>query len=457
MLGLQCPKLLWFATQGMIPEPDDAAQALFNQGHAVGKLAQELYPHGNEVEFGDFSKTLSDTKDLLFLKKPIYEASFVFDDCYCRVDVLVPHDDGWDIVEVKSSSRVKNEYYEDVAFQKWLLENADVKIKDCYVAHINTSYVRSGEINPQELFTVVPIDVDTSVIANRVRDFKRVMSGACPDVEIGPHCNSPYECPMKSVCWSLPEDNATTLYRSSGFEFIDDGFVRVIDVPAGRLNPKQRIQQEVVMSDERHVDSEKLKKWLDGLSYPVWMLDFECASSAIPFFDGTRPFQQVPFQFSLHKVEENGSVEHFEFLWKSFSDPRPALIEAMKVIYSEGTILAYYQSFEKKVIRELAQAYPEEKEFLEGLLSRFDDLLIPFSNFWLYDKKQEGSCSIKKVLPAWTGTGYDGMAIQDGNTAARAWITAVKDDNEQLLQDLLEYCKQDTQAMVDLFDIIKGL
>jgi len=262
---------------------------------------------------------------------------------------------------------------------------------------------------------------------------------------------------MKDSCWTLPHDNVTSLYRSSGFELMDDGFVSIKDVPSGRLNAKQRVQQDVVMSEEAHVDSAAVEKWVSQLSYPLWMLDFECASSAIPFFDATKPFQQVPFQFSLHCVSEDGSVEHHEFLWDSFSDPRSALLDAMKVISSEGTILAYYQSFEKRVIRDLVQAYPEEKEFLEGLLARFDDLMIPFANFWLYDKAQQGSCSIKKVLPAWTSNSYDGMAIQDGNTAARAWITAVKDNDEQLLQDLLAYCKQDTQAMVDLFEVLRGL
>lgn len=461
LLGLQCPKLLWyvFNRPDLVPEPDESTQAVFDQGHEVGDWAKKLFPGGVEVPFGDFKTTIEKTQELLG-DRPVFEASFLVDDLYCRVDVLVPSGDGYDIVEVKSGGRVKEENIEDVAFQKYVLEKAGLQVKNTFLMHINSQYVRSGEIDPAQLFVKEDITEFVNNIVGidvRVADMKRVISGDMPDVDIGPHCNSPHECPMKFDCWKLPEDNVTTLYRNAGFEYTAEGWDRIIDVPAGRLNAKQRIQQEVVKTGERHIDVPKLRKWLESVEYPIWMLDFETSSAAIPFFDGTKPYQQIPFQFSVHKVSENGSVEHFEFLWKELSDPRPSLIEALKCIESTGSVMAYYMPFEKGRIRELAQAFPDDEAFLLDLNDRMVDLIVPFNSFWVYDKKQQGSCSIKKVLPAFTDTSYDSLTIADGATAAREWLRAVKEKDNQAFEDLLTYCKQDTQAMVDLFDVIKKI
>ncbi len=195
------------------------------------------------------------------------------------------------------------------------------------------------------------------------------------------------------------------------------------------------------------------------LTHPLWMLDFETCATAVPLFDGTRPYQQVPFQFSLHKVAEDGTVQHVEYLWEEDTDPRPGLVEALKAITDEGTVLAFNASFEKRVIRELAEAYPDEEAFLLGLNQRMDDLIIPFRQFWLYDPAQHGSCSIKKVLPALTETSYDGMDISKGDQAAREWRRAINgaEDKEAILEALRKYCEQDTQAMIDIMNILKSL
>jgi len=465
MLGLQCPLLLWtvFNEPAAVPEPDEAQQAVFDQGHEVGAWAKQRYPDGVEVAWGEFTATLEKTKTLVAARRTIFEASFLFENCYARADILVPVGDEWDLIEVKSSTKVKEEHLDDVAFQRYVLEGNGVRVRSCHLLHINNEYVRHGDIDPHELFTTEDITEAVGqrspLVPEKVADMWTVINGERPRVAIGPHCNEPYACPLLATCWDLPAHNVTELYRmgKKAFPLLDEGYERIVDVPAEKLTEKQRIQQATVASGKRHLDVVQIKEWLSRMEYPLYHLDFETANPAIPLFDGTKPYQQVPFQFSLHIQQKDGSVEHIGFLWTELSDPRPALIEALKVIKEKGTILAFNMGFEKGRIREMAEAFPEEKEFLSALVDRFDDLIIPFRNFWIYDTAQHGSCSIKAVLPALTTTSYDGLAINKGDQASREWLRAVKGaaDKEEVFEALRTYCKQDTEAMVEVLEKLR--
>ncbi len=486
MLGLQCPLLLWtvFNEPEKVPEPDEAQQAVFDQGHEVGEWAKQLYPDGVEVPWGDFNATLEQTKELVSARKTIFEASFLFENCYARADILVPVGEEWDLIEVKSSTKVKDEHLEDVAFQRYVLEGNGVRVRRCHLLHINNEYVRHGAINPHELFTMEDITEEASLprVPERVADMWTVIKGERPTVKIGPHCNDPYTCPLLETCWDLPAHNVTELYRAGKKAFSLLAYETIAAVPAEQLTDKQRIQQASIITGERHVEPAAIKDWLRKLEYPLYHLDFETISTAVPLFDGTRPYQQVPFQFSLHIQKESlcrlgptcgaerseaevpgprhkpPELEHHEFLWTELSDPRPALIQALKVIGPTGTILAYNMSFERRVLQELAEAFPEEATFLSSLIVRLDDLITPFRNFWIYDAKQHGSCSIKAVLPALTNTSYDGMTINKGDQASREWLRAVKgaDDKEEVFEALRKYCKQDTEAMVEVLKEVGG-
>lgn len=473
--GLQCHKLLWthYNDKALIPSPDAATLAIFEAGHAVGDLAKQLYPDGVEVGgFPDLDKTCAETRALLPRRVPIFEASFLDGGCYCRADILVPvADDAWDLYEVKSSTRVKDVNVQDVSFQTDLIERSGLKLNRLYLMHIDNTYVRSGEIDVRGLFHATDITDLARALQPRVLgdvdQMQSVIAGPQPPVPIGPHCSSPYDCDLWPLCSAhLPPHNALDLYgihKSTAFNWIDSGRLAIIDIPTVDLSFKQKIQQAAVREARPQIDHKRIRAWFKQLQYPLYCFDFETVAVAVPLLDGTRPYQAIPFQFSLHVLPHPGAEpEHIEYLAETATDPRPALIQAMRAIGSHGDILAYSKSYEIRMIREMAEAFPTEALFLMDLIDRFRDLKDPFSSFWYHDARQHGSCSLKHVLPALTDTTYDGLEIADGGQATREFARVVFGDVEprdkaQTLQALRDYCRQDTQALVDILGVLLNL
>ncbi|MCP4549772.1 MAG: DUF2779 domain-containing protein [bacterium] len=454
------------------PPIDPAKQAIFDIGHAVGDLAKQLYPDGVEVPWSrDLAKTTAGTRELLPQRKPIFEASFAIDGCYCRADIMVPrNDDTWDLYEVKSATKVKDVNIADVAFQTHAIERSGVKLDRLYLVHVDNSYVRRGDIEPEKLFHAEDVTSRARAlqpeVESKVAEMQRIISGACPDIAIGTHCSDPYECDLQDQCSAfLPEFNVTQLYRahkSKIFDLIERGITAMVDVPPSELSPDQLIQQCAIASGKAHVDRKPIRAWLDSLEYPLHCLDFETMNPAVPIIDGTRPYQQIPFQFSLHTRDREGAApRHIEFLAESALDPRPAFLEALQTIGSKGTVLAYNMGFERRILRELAEDFPAYGAFVTDLDGRFQDLIIPFNQFWYYDAKQRGSCSLKRTLPVLTDTTYDGMEISEGGQAMREYQRVVyggvaTTEKERVLRDLRDYCKQDTAALLDILDALEA-
>lgn len=479
LAGLQCPKLLWYHYNEpeAVPPPDAAKQAIFDAGHEVGDLAKLLYRDGLEVPWtGDPAQTVDATRELLALRRPIFEASFAADGCYCRADILVPADgDTWDLYEVKSGTSVKDVNIDDVAFQAHALERSGAALDRLYLMHVDRSYVRRGAVDPAGLFHAEDVTprarAAQPAVADRVAAMQAVIAGPFPDVAIGPHCHKPYACDLRYLCAAfLPAHDVTQLYRArktAVYDLIARGVTALADVPDGDLGPVHHIQREAVRTGRRHAALEPLRAWLADLRYPLHFLDFETMSPAVPLLDGTRPYQQVPFQFSLHVVDcEGAQPRHVAFLAETPDDPRPALIEALAApaaaAAAAGTVLAYNMAFERRVLSELADAFAAHAPFLAALDERMQDLMTPFSRFWVYDPAQQGSCSLKYVLPALTGASYEGLAISGGSQASREFVRAVfggapADEKARILSDLREYCRQDTMAMVDVLGVLRGM
>ncbi len=469
LYGLQCHKYLWTQLHEpqIIPPPDAAMQFVFDQGHKVGDLARSLFPGGLQMPTDDMATNVKATQENLSSGKTLFEAGILAGNIYCRCDILDPAGDGeWDIIEVKSATSVKDVNIWDVAFQRLCCENAGLKIRSCKVAYINNRYVRHGEIDPLQLFIIEEITSRVSEysagLQEKVNEILAVMAQQQrPEVGIGPYCSDPYECPMQEVCWAfLPEHSIFDLHWGGKkcFEMYEKGIVQLRDIPAGYgLNGRQQIQVNCVTSGEPHVNREGIKSFLSSLQYPVYYLDFETFATAIPMFEGTRPYQQIPFQFSLHVVPEHG-LEPVQsgYLAEGQGDPRPGLLAALKKsLGDKGSIVAYHAPFEKQVLAELAEAFPEYREWIEGLQDRTVDLLKPFSSFQYYHPDQKGSASLKKVMPALTGISYEGLAIDDGKLAGVAFMKAVygsasPEARQQIRQDLEEYCGQDTGGMVEI-------
>ncbi|MFC1965588.1 DUF2779 domain-containing protein [Chloroflexota bacterium] len=466
LIGLQCPKLLWLQINDpkQLPQVDLSTQFIFDQGHVVGELAKKLFLGGTDVSTDDFMGNVGATRELLNQRKLLFEAGIMAGRIYSRLDVLRPSNgDQWDIIEVKSSTSVKDVNIQDVTFQKHCCESQGLTINHCYLAYINNQYPRNGEIDPQELFKIDDItdlvDEASHGIHDRIDNmFEYMAREKCPEIGIGPHCRDPYQCAL-AECWDfLPEPNIFNLYYGGKkcFELCDSGIFTVKAIPDSyKLNGKQSIQRDCEISGQPHVDREAINDFLTTLQYPLYYLDFETIGPAVPLFDGTRPYQAVPFQFSLHVVNgEKASPEHFSFLAGSPDDPRPAfLAELKKVLGNFGSIVVYNQGFEEGILKELAKVFPEYDDWITGVRGRLVDLLQPFRSFHYYHPQQKGSASIKKVLPALTGKSYDGMEISEGGEASIKYYTvtygeATEEGRNKVRADLEKYCALDTEGMI---------
>ncbi len=476
LVGLQCSKYLWVMLNepDRIPKPDASTQHRFDEGHLVGEWAKKLFPDGFDIPADDFKGNIKQTEELLKKRIPLFEAGFMVDNTFSRIDVLKPvNNDEWDIIEVKSSTGVKGVNIHDVSFQRYCCEKYGLKIRKCFLMHINNGYIRQSEIDPAGLLTMTEITTEvegsTSGIQQRIDNmFSAIISAKCPAVTIGEQCNSPYECPLKDECWNfLPENNIFEMYGSKkkAFELLEEDIYTFKDIPDDFvLNGKQKIQKDCEISGKPHIEKKAIKQFLNTLQYPLYYLDFETFNTAIPLFDGTRPYQQIPFQFSLHVVEkENAIAKHYSFLADGNDDPRHEFIASLKkVLGNGGSIVVYSQGFEKGVLSRLATFLPKHNKWLESLNDRIIDLLAPFRSFHYYDARQKGSASIKNVLPVLTGTNYDHLDISDGMDASLAFLDVISNnvaekEEIKIREDLEKYCALDTEGMIWIVNKLKEL
>ena len=280
-------------------------------------------------------------------------------------------------------------------------------------------------------------------------------------------CKKPDDCALKDCYDFLPRHHIFQLYRGGQkiVQLLNEGIHSLKDIPEDfKLTEKQKIQRECAIKKKAHVHKEKLKHFLRTLKYPLYFLDFETFSTAVPKFDWLKAWSQVPFQYSLHVVKKEGDKPgHFEFLYSKNGDPREEFIsELRKVLGSRGSIVVYNQSFEINRLKELGEIFPSFKHDIEKFISRIVDLLIVFRDFMYYHPDQEGSASIKDVLPALTGKGYEGMAIGDGGTASvkfykMAYGNLNKEEKNKIYNDLLKYCGLDTMAEIMILEKLKEL
>ena len=298
-----------------------------------------------------------------------------------------------------------------------------------------------------------------------------VLCGDEPEIKIGVHCDKPYECDFKSHCWPDEILNGYSVFDISGlissrkFELYESGVIKVEDVPDNfSLPDNQRLQVETELSGKEIVDFEQIDKFLKDLYYPLYFLDFETFTQTVPEWDGLRPYQKIPFQYSIHYIEREGEEpSHLEFLAEESSDPRRGLVDRLIRDIPEGAcVLAYNKGFEKRVIRELAQQFAGCSDHLMNIHDNVMDLMVPFQKKHYYKKEMKGRYSIKAVLPALiSGSPYSKMEINEGMEASNNYknLSSIKDlaKREKIKEDLKIYCKQDTQSMVDVLECLKAV
>lgn len=476
--GLQCSKLLWvcYNDKTRIPPTDPATQAIFDQGHIVGELAKQLFPIGIEIGAGlvrEFEEIFQRTREGLTTRRPLFEPALSHGNGYARADILDPvRTNEWDIVEVKSSTEPKDVNIDDIAFQKYVFEGAGVRIRNCFLLHINNRYVRQGVIDPEQLFTKVDV---TDLVANRLPQIEAELQEMIavieqeqePVVGIGVHCDDPYTCALRDYCWAhLPEHSVFTLSRigKKGWELYESGITDIAGIPESfKLSANQMLQRAAVISGTERIEKDKIRAFLQSLQYPHYYLDFESINPAVPVYDGTRPYQQIAFQFSLHvQAAPDGELVHHMFLAEGKADPRPEFMRLLRdLLGTDGSIVTYNAGFEKGIMKACVEAMPEYGQWYAEVEARIVDLLVPFRSMDYYHPAQHGSASIKAVLPVLTDLRYDGE-IADGATASTEYLRVtfgnVEEEERLRVRNALEaYCGLDTMAMVMLVERLAKL
>ncbi|RPI76746.1 MAG: DUF2779 domain-containing protein [Desulfobacteraceae bacterium] len=477
ILGLQCHKALWLDSHepGLQTEADEAQEALFDLGHKVGTLAQQLFPGGVLIEYNGKSPDLMirDTqKSILSGTKTIYEATFAFDGVLVRVDLLHKTGRTWRIYEVKNSTEVKAEHEQDAAIQYYVLKGNGIDVSHAYIVHINKNYVRQGDLEVRKLFSIQDITPQVKDLQASVKKElgmqKKVIKGDLPDISIGLHCDKPYPCKFHEHCWDhIPENSVFDLMGKGvpKFQLYANGIVLQKDLPLHGLNKSQRLQVEATLKKKNTVNKRNVKKFLAQLWYPLCFIDFETYNYPIPLFDGASPYAQIAFQYSIHLLNKpGGKLEHYEFL----SDPpdqnpqEKLLRELLKVVPDSACMIAFNASFEKKILKCLAALYPQYRKRVHNIVDHFVDLMQPFKSQDIYYWQFHGSYSLKVVLPVLIPKlTYEGMAVSDGNMAGRAFLSMPDIDNpkekQKIRKALLKYCELDTFGTVEIMEKMKEL
>ena len=481
--GIQCPKALWLKKYkpSVLTSPYESAQAVFDTGNVVGELACKLFPNGKEVPFTrNYDEMIAITKEWIDEGvSNIYEAAFNYNGILVMVDVLVIDEDGVHIYEVKSSTSVKDIYVHDTSIQYYVLKNLGFTIKTANVVHINNEYVRGDELDLNELFSIVNITDEVEELQNDIpsilQTFENYLSDKTnePDIDIGSHCKKPYECDAKVYCWNVQRNipeysifNIFNLGSKKQVELYAQGIINIEDIPDDfdmTTNQAQAVQN--YKSKETHINKEQIKDFVDTLTYPIYHLDFETFQQAIPQYKGLKPFEQIPFQYSLHIEHKDGTLEHKEFLAQDGIDPREQISKRLvEEIPTDVTVLAYNMSFEKGVIKRLASSFEELSSHLLSINDNMKDLMVPFQKKYYVTPDMNGSYSIKYVLPALVpkfAKAYKELdGVQNGSQAMNAFANLSKLDEiskEKIRTSLLVYCKLDTLAMVNIFEVLRKL
>jgi len=477
--GLQCLKRLYLESYSReLADPiDPSQQALFDSGIAVGELARQRFPGGRLIaeQYYEHSRAEATTSDAIAdpHMPAIYEAAFTFEDIRIRVDVLSRNSgDTFDLAEVKSSTGVKSEHISDAAIQLHVVEGSGIAVRKVFLVHIDNSYVYEG--GPYDLSKLFHLEDVTdsaraylSSIPGSLADMWEMLhQDETPSVEIGSQCNRPYQCPFYGYCrQDSPEHHIEQLPRAKP-ELMERlrtaGILDISKIPPDfpTLSANQQRVRDAVVTRQPYVGS-GLFVALAQATYPLHFLDFETFNPALPAYLGTRPYQIIPFQWSLHVRDSEGNLTHDSFLHDGDGDPRGTFATSLlDAIGPEGNIVVY-SGYEQTVIKRLAEEFPQYRERLLALCDRLFDLLAVIRTHY-YHPEFHGSYSIKSVLPALVpGLTYSDLEIRDGSNASVAYGQMISSDTEapereRIRDALLAYCKMDTLAMIRLLDTLQG-
>ena len=481
--GIQCTKALWLKKykKEVLTPPDAQMQHIFETGTKVGEKACELFPDGRKIPYEGttFEQKIALTKKWMDEGvKTIYEATFEYEGILVMVDILHKGEKGWEIYEVKSSTWNSDKSVDDIALyvfdatiQHYVLQGCGLKIAKTSVVLINSEYVRGDDLDIHQLFSIVNVDEKVAEYLEDIPTYHKSFISTLldsqnePDVEISRHCHTPYVCDAKEYCWKvqggIPDYSVFDIFaltaKSKALQLYREGIVKVEDIPDDySLTPNQALAVNSWKRQKEYINKEEIEEFLKSLKYPIYHIDFETFQEAIPSIKGIRPYEQIPFQYSLHIEYEDGSTEHREFLADEKSDPRRELAESLiEHIPSDVMLMAYNAGFEKRVIKNLIDSFPEHQAHLQALIDNMVDLAMPFQKKHYYLPQMRGKYSIKIVLPLLAPDmekAYKELSLVSNGSDAMNTFPKLKEMNEderlKYKEALLAYCKLDTLAMV---------
>lgn len=458
---------------------------IIDTGNQIDELARDLFPNGIAIESRDDTES---TKKLMAEKTAvIYQPVFTSEKFITASDIFVwnSNTNVYDLYEVKSSTaseenggRKTEDYLIDMAFQKNVLNDLGIKIGTLNLVRLNKEYVRTGEVNLKELFFIEDF---TDQVNEKLEDIKQKMDGAYEFLssEKEPHGHCDCICKgSNSHCttsWysnsDLPEypvHSISRIHKKKLTELVDSNIFSIKDVPEDfKLSDNQRRQVDTAQTGKEYIDKNGISEFLETMEYPLSFLDYETYPSAIPKYNGYKPYQQIPFQFSLHVITSpDGESTHYDFIYTDQERPDEHFSKALKKhIPKNGSVVVWSQRFEKGINKQISEHLPEYKDFMENVNDRIVDLMIPFfGKTTMYDHPEfKGSASIKYVLPALVPTlSYKDMHIQEGGAAADTWNRIISgeysdDEKNTKIQALKDYCHLDTLAMVEIWRVLKSI
>ena len=473
----QCKKIIWLKKYKPEYAIQTAKDIVLENGTKVGQLAKGLFGKYENIDFNENLNIMIDQTKKLLKNKPniITEASFNYNNNFCSVDILKNDIDGVEIYEVKSSTEISDIYLDDVSYQYYILNNLEFNIKKACIVYINNKYVKQGNLELNKLFNIEDVtEIAKSKqqeIENNIYELNKYMEEHMdnePKDDIGIKCFKPYECEFWEYCTrNLPKPNVFDIkggmHLDKKFEKYYDGKISFNDLQNENINPKYLEQIDFELNNlQPKIDKDYIKEIIKALNYPLYFLDYETYQVAIPEIDGTRPYQQLPFQYSLHIIKEEGeAIEHKEFLAeiedKDFI--RHFAENLIKDIPDNGSVIIYNRAFEPARNREIAEMYPDLKDELERINCNMIDFLEPFKQRKYYTKEMQGSASIKYVLPALyqkdSELDYHNLpVVHNGEEASEAFLSLKgksKEKQKEIRNGLLVYCQLDTYAMVKIW------
>ena len=476
--GVTCEKMLWLSCYKKEEAEGTGNDTVLDNGTKVGELARSLFGKYILINYDtNYQKMIDETKYYLDKKTSIIcEASFSYNGNFCSVDILCNDIDGVSIYEVKSSTEISDIYLDDIAYQTWVLKKNKLNVKKSCIVYINNHYVKNGELKINELFNIKDVSnlLDLDKVEEKVNSLKKIINQKDePNIDLSMACHKNDGCPFFKYCtkhlpkpnvfdlgWNVHFNKKIAMYKNNHLTFEDI-------YNNEKVNEKAKEQLRYTLNNLKpKINKTNIKNLIDSFTYPLYFLDFESYQLPIPTIDGTKPFQQICFQYSLHYyLKDDEKLYHKEYLSEDYEgNPMYGLCKKLcEDIPMNSCVLVYNQSFEKARLKEMANLFPEFQEHLLNIREHIIDLMIPFFNQDYYAKEMEGRWSIKVVLPALfpddASLDYHNLEqVHKGDEASNAFLS-LKDlskvEQEKLRNNMFKYCLLDTYAMVKIFEKLK--